>query len=456
MSSNETNPPHSSTNNIDQDQIISSFLEIAIGHTVETAKKILQLTDWNLEVAINLFLMNDLDLVSITTSSDLFSPPRNLLFKGSFQSAKTIAIEKNLWLLVNLQSRTEFACDTLNRDIWSNDSVSKTVECGFMLWQVYDHTVEGQKVKTFYKIESFPPVVLLIDPITGQKMCMWSGEFEPHSFLEDLIKYTDAGPCKDIAGSHGHVAVVASPTRNKQPERKLTCWSRNRNWAEVFEEKDLTDDQSVVASCDAKEETCSSSSNIDQASATNLTDQVVTYSPINNNDHNVSPSLGSEQEETKEETCSSSNNIDQAVVAPFCDEESTKTSFPSNNNDHIEAPPSLGLEQEEPKEVEKEKEETCFDFPVLTEEPKEDCDRSLVCTLCIRFPDGRRKQRRFLKTEPVQFLWSFCYSLMEESERKVFKLVHAIPGASKTLVYEDNMTFAQSGLASSMIYVTWE
>ncbi|KAG7585265.1 Ubiquitin-like domain superfamily [Arabidopsis thaliana x Arabidopsis arenosa] len=107
-------------------------------------------------------------------------------------------------------------------------------------------------------------------------------------------------------------------------------------------------------------------------------------------------------------------------------------------------------------------EETCLSsdmfelFPVLTEEPTGDCDRSAVCSISVRFPNGRRKQRKFLKSEPIQLLWSFCYSHMEESEKKAFKLVQAIPVASKTLDYGANATFDQSGIANSIILVTWE
>ncbi|XP_019096418.1 PREDICTED: putative plant UBX domain-containing protein 14 [Camelina sativa] len=122
------------------------------------------------------------------------------------------------------------------------------------------------------------------------------------------------------------------------------------------------------------------------------------------------------------------------------------------DNDRVVTPPSWG----------KEFEETClssddvFEFPVLTEEPKGDCDRSLLCSLCIRFPDGRRKQRKFLKSEPVQLLWSFCYFNMEDSEKRAFKLVQAIPGATKTLDYGAKATFDQSGIDNSIVSVTWE
>ncbi|KAF2589491.1 hypothetical protein F2Q70_00041695 [Brassica cretica] len=54
-------------------------------------------------------------------------------------------------------------------------------------------------------------------------------------------------------------------------------------------------------------------------------------------------------------------------------------------------------------------------------------------------------------------LWSFSYSHLEESERKKpVRLTHAIPGESKTLEYESNLTLEQSDVASSMISATWE
>ena len=49
--------------------------------------------------------------------------------------------------------------------------------------QVYDDTSEGRKVCTYYKLDSIP-VVLIIDPITGQKMHSWVGMVQPESLLE--------------------------------------------------------------------------------------------------------------------------------------------------------------------------------------------------------------------------------------------------------------------------------
>ncbi|KAG2325897.1 hypothetical protein Bca52824_008625 [Brassica carinata] len=338
-----------------QQKLISSFTEIAVGQTMETATQYLETTNWNLERAINLFLIG-----SYTTKL----PPLKFLFEGSFDEAKSTSSRRNLWLLVNLQSTKDYACQTLNLELWSNKAVSQAIESSFILWQVYDVTTQGQKISTFYKIDSAPPVVLLIDPITGFKMRSWSGVIDAQSFVEDLKDYMVSGP-------HEH---VASLTRKKPIQTEMVCNESNQT-----------------------------------------------------SDHIITPSSGSVLEES--ETCSSSNHFGH-VLEPI----ETKT-LPTH---------------------EEEEEETCLEFPVLTEEPKGDCDRNLVCSVCVRFPDGRRKQRRFLKSEPIQLLWSFCHSQIVESEKKAFKLVQAIPGASKTLDYGVNATFDQSGLANSMISVAWE
>ncbi|XP_010450078.1 PREDICTED: plant UBX domain-containing protein 16-like [Camelina sativa] len=407
-----------------QDQLISSFLEIAVGQTTETARGFLQTSGWNINEAIDLFLItNNNNSDSFTyhdnhevqdratsgtydssnsdedssnsdeeSDSDLsssYSPPSYILQEGYFEDMKSFSSEKNRWLIVNLQSRTESASHTLNEDVWSNYVIARAVESNFILWQVYNDTIEGQKISSFYKIESAPPVVLVIDPITGQKMGMWSGVIEYDSLYEELMKFTDAGPQE----------YIASLIRNMRTETTETCLSSNiayetpaPSWGEEFE---------------GKEDTWSSSNN--------------------NNNQVADPSLEQEYE----------------------DEDAWETRSSCSNNSDDFVPPFIGEEYAE-------SDEACLEFPVLTEEPKGDCDPSVLCSLCIRFPDGRRKPRKFLKSEPIQLLWSFCYSNMDESEKKAFKLVQAIPGASKTLDYGADTTFDQSGLANSMISVTWE
>ncbi|KAI3874036.1 hypothetical protein MKX03_035405 [Papaver bracteatum] len=94
-------------------------------------------------------------------------------------------------------------------------------------------------------------------------------------------------------------------------------------------------------------------------------------------------------------------------------------------------------------------------YPELIKEPRE-VDKKLLCRIGVRLPDGRRVQRSFLRTDPIQMIWSFCRSFLDEAEFPSFNLTLVIPGASKTLDYEEKLTFEESGLSNSMLSVTWD
>ncbi|CAN0890993.1 Plant UBX domain-containing protein 7 [Linum grandiflorum] len=298
----------------EKDSMVSSFLEIAVGQTADTARQFLQ--------------------------------------------AKAAASVQDKWLLINLQSTKEFSSHMLNRDTWANEAVSQTISTNFIFWQVYDDTSEGQKVCTYYRLDSIP-VVLVIDPITGQKMRLWCGMVQPESLLEDLVPYMDGGP----RDHHKNLS-------NKRPRGGSLTSLKNKD--EPKEEV-----QEVVGAVSAPSETM----------------------------------------------------IDSSVAVP--DNKSA-----SETKKDKETSPSMKTQ-----------------YPPLPEEPKG--DRSILCKVGLRFPDGRRVQRNFLKTDPVQLLWSFCCSEVKEAETRPFRLTQAIPGA-KTLDSGSSITFGESGLENSMILLAWE
>ncbi|WCJ33737.1 UBX domain-containing protein [Euphorbia peplus] len=445
----------------DQQSMVSSFLEIAVGQTPDTARQFLQATNWKLEEALQLFYIgneggqvasashplppqmpppfpdsnsvaNDLQAANgnvgqdagdevraplpvvretlyndaifyagasrmgvgyppqeassliafrnfdeemkrpavwegeqgTTSTADtsrdnlasLYRPPFHLMFHGSFEKAKGTAAVQDKWLLVNIQSATEFSSHMLNRDTWANEAVGQTVSTNFIFWQVYDDASEGRKVCTYYKLDSIP-VVLVIDPITGQKMRAWSGMVQPESLLEDLVPFMDGGP-RDHHVSH------------KRPRGSSQAPQKNK----VETNKEDEEVQRALA-----------------ASMEGMKDL----------NRTASDSAGSSIADKEEETCTT----------------------------------------EKPE------------YPLLPEEPRG--DKSLICRVGLRFPDGRKIQRNFLKTEPIQLLWSFCYSEVEKTGAKPFRLTQAIPGAT-SLDYGKKMTFGESGLARSMISVAWE
>ncbi|XP_031120603.1 plant UBX domain-containing protein 7-like [Ipomoea triloba] len=110
--------------------------------------------------------------------------------------------------------------------------------------------------------------------------------------------------------------------------------------------------------------------------------------------------------------------------------------------------------ENETTETKKEEEDDVMHYPDLPEEPLMS-DANLVCRVGIRLPDGRRLQRSFLRSDPVQLLWSFCHLHVGT---KPFRLVPAgVPGAPRVVLeYTTKMSFEESGISNSMIIVTWD
>ncbi|GIY64953.1 UBX domain-containing protein 7 [Caerostris darwini] len=107
------------------------------------------------------------------TLEDLYRPPLDLMHRGNFNSARDQGQRMNKWLMVNLQDSQEFACQVLNRDVWSNRDVKKLVSDHFIFWQVYTDSADGEKYSQFYKPEKFPYIAIL-DPRTGEKLVVWN------------------------------------------------------------------------------------------------------------------------------------------------------------------------------------------------------------------------------------------------------------------------------------------
>ncbi|XP_021940462.1 UBX domain-containing protein 7 isoform X5 [Zootermopsis nevadensis] len=66
---------------------------------------------------------------------DLFRPPLDLMFHGTFQNARDAGVAHQKWLMVNVQNVLEFSCQILNRDIWSNKAVKTVIKEHFIFWQ---------------------------------------------------------------------------------------------------------------------------------------------------------------------------------------------------------------------------------------------------------------------------------------------------------------------------------
>ena len=110
-----------------------------------------------------------------TSLADMFAPPTNLIYAGpgGFQGARQAARDSRRWLLVNIQSDSDFACHALNRDVWRDELVENLVRDGFIFWQAVDTTSEGSTYSERYRVGGYPHVAI-IDPRTAR--LMWKKE----------------------------------------------------------------------------------------------------------------------------------------------------------------------------------------------------------------------------------------------------------------------------------------
>lgn len=78
---------------------------------------------------------------------DLFRPPTDIAYPGTFQAARTRAEALQHWLLVNVQT-DNFDSQLLNRDVWSDTALRKILQKHFLLWQVNKKFM--MKIKLYY------------------------------------------------------------------------------------------------------------------------------------------------------------------------------------------------------------------------------------------------------------------------------------------------------------------
>ncbi|XP_063866115.1 UBX domain-containing protein 7-like isoform X2 [Scylla paramamosain] len=129
------------------------------------------------------------------TLEDLFRPPLDLIYRGTFQAARDCGVAKKRWLMVNIQDASEFPCQVLNRDVWSNAAVKTIVKEHFIFWQVYHDSEEGQRYMMFYQVSEWPHVAVL-DPRTGECLVTWH-KLDAVTFCDLVTEFLTAYPGLD-------------------------------------------------------------------------------------------------------------------------------------------------------------------------------------------------------------------------------------------------------------------
>ncbi|XP_049852264.1 UBX domain-containing protein 7 [Schistocerca gregaria] len=106
--------------------------------------------------------------------AELFRPPLEHLFTGTFEEAKKYAAGQHRYLIVNLQDQTLFDSQLLNRDTWSNNEVQELLETSFVLMQIYEGTNQASDYTRWYQVSRLPHIGVL-DGRTGERVLSLDG-----------------------------------------------------------------------------------------------------------------------------------------------------------------------------------------------------------------------------------------------------------------------------------------
>ncbi|RMZ72757.1 putative UBX5 UBX (ubiquitin regulatory X) domain-containing [Pyrenophora seminiperda CCB06] len=129
--------------------------------------------------------------------AELFRPPFEIMYQGSWEKARDIGKDEEKWLLVNIQDPAIFDCQRLNRDIWKNDDIKATVRENFLFMQYAKDDQRGQQYMNYYfhardSSDAYPHIAI-VDPRTGEQVKVWSGPPipEPVEFHAQLHEFLD-------------------------------------------------------------------------------------------------------------------------------------------------------------------------------------------------------------------------------------------------------------------------
>mmetsp|Transcript_127435 Transcript_127435/g.354756 ORF Transcript_127435/g.354756 Transcript_127435/m.354756 type:complete len:450 (-) Transcript_127435:204-1553(-) len=160
--------------------------------------------------------------------NQLFAPP-SYNEADAYYAVIEKAKSEGKWVLVNIQQAEVFASHTLNRDVWSDDTIRDVVQGSFLFWQRDDKSTEGDQFCQYYQCGHQLPHICIIDPRTGRRVKAWDGRkwIESHAAAEYLFGFLDefsmsrSPPAMSPAGSPA-LQPQAEPVAGGSGDLQLT------------------------------------------------------------------------------------------------------------------------------------------------------------------------------------------------------------------------------------------
>uniref|UniRef100_A0A1A8HQY6 UBX domain protein 7 n=1 Tax=Nothobranchius kuhntae TaxID=321403 RepID=A0A1A8HQY6_NOTKU len=378
----------------------------------------------------------------LSTLADLFRPPIELMHKGSFETAKDSGQLENKWLMINIQNVQDFACQCLNRDVWSNDAVKNIIREHFIFWQVYHDSEEGQRYIQFYKLNKFPYISIL-DPRTGQKMVEWN-QLDVASFLEQATGFLT---------EHGQ---LDGPSCHAPPAKR----ARSESLIDASEDSQL--EAAIRASL---QETYYESSNVPEAPDSPRSEDESDAEPFSDSEGPISVD-GSDSETPHEEKstaskhppASSTTAAQQRLHPDSSTSSHRKSPYKENNHSHKKEeskknhlePSSAGPSRPQPEADSggnhcTSQAKSAGTSSISTTTCDLDCldDNGPKARLMLRYPDGQREQVSLSSKAKLLALVRHVQSKGYPNER--FELVTNFP--RRKLAHLDyDITLQEAGL----------
>ena len=347
----------------------------------------------------------------------LFDPPTDMMFTGGFEAAKAKAAEDDRWLMVNIQSHTEFSSMQLNRDTWSCSSVKEVVKAAFVFLQPYDSTTDGRKLKTYYRVEE-PPTILVLDPMTGQKLWEYKGFVEGAALLEDLAPFFDTSPSSGLPKGAGvaHLPGAAGASGGGHKRRLPGQGGRSAGGG-----------SGIRAGAEAGADTGFLTE--DEQLARAIQDSLAEAAAVGEGAGAAARGEGRGAEAAA---------VAAAGEGPGAD---------------AEAGAGAGAEAGARAEDLAPEDRAAQAEAALPAEPP--ADDPTGCSVAVRLPDGSRLARRFPRSAPLAALYDFCVSRCGEAATgRPFSLRPAMPGAGAS--HQDRATSLEdAGVAGQCLRLAW-
>lgn len=328
--------------------------------------------------------------------SDMFAAPLHLIHKGGgFQGARNVAKDTRRWLLVNLQSDSDFACHALNRDVWRDELVENLVREGFIFWQSTNTTTDGQTYVQRYNVTAYPHIGI-IDPRTARLMYHkegWTQEkpMTAENFAEIAVDFCSRNSFDKPPGIPKNKNTSAS-SNNGTASQKST--GMNEPPARV---ERMTEEEQLQAAIRAS-----------------MTDVVT-----------------------------SANNDDDSSM------DADKSEYVLDDDDDNDDEMMEESEEEEVKEV------TFHDEIVGMDVGEEPSGTDGVARIMIRMPDGKRLVRKFNGDDSVKMIYAFVSQSSDDAKNgKEFELKAGFPPKNLLPIVDD--TIKSSGLAGDSVTVRWK